>query len=155
VGYRGLGRIAQPAWVPCSFCLARSTDRSTKPSSPTGRQTDGVGYDGGNALPTTTDPTFDLSWLADSHSPQDQHAVIDAMRRLLSHPDKDRSHDELREEIMGLLHVLLFQTSNCPKCNDLGATQIPIAAMHDGAVYRVDYQCPRCDHEYPVWWEES
>jgi ribosomal protein S27AE len=103
---------------------------------------------------TKSDPTFDLRWLAETQPAQFRYAV-DSVRNLLREAANTVPGDEAEREMVGLVHSLTFHTPACPRCDSLGSIQVPIAALYDGAVYRVDYQCPRCAHEFPVWWEEA
>lgn len=42
----------------------------------------------------------------------------------------------------------------CPQCEAPSAAQVPVWANRDGAYFRADFICQRCDHDHPVWYEE-
>lgn len=47
----------------------------------------------------------------------------------------------------------MLEAPECPACGHEPTGQSLIRAEEDGALFRADFLCERCDHDHPVWYE--
>lgn len=104
-------------------------------------------------MPVAVSEIFDLCHLA-HQQPSQYRALVESLRGFSIGQSDPNCLNLDPQSVAGLVGVLSLPATPCPTCAQISADQVPVAALDDGAVFRVDYWCMSCDVDFPVWWED-